>query len=137
MFLRRAAYAPEGDSMDTKGKEYALLQQPWLRWAIELQRIVQCGLAYVKEEYDRERYEQIRFFWCGKRTKPGRCPADGQTYWSRRLDRKWPVCYHKNGGAPGETRADVKEKEWGKFVMPDPGIAAPNQGFPSRSNASE
>ncbi len=32
----------------------------WLQWAIELQSIAQCGLAYAPEIYDRERYERLR-----------------------------------------------------------------------------
>ena len=36
------------------------LQEPWLGWAVELQSIAQCGLAYVKDVYDRERYERLR-----------------------------------------------------------------------------
>ncbi len=35
-------------------------QQRWLRWAIELQSIAQCGLAYNPDIYDRERYERLR-----------------------------------------------------------------------------
>ena len=37
-----------------------LLKEPWLKWAIEIQSIAQNGLAYVRDEYDRERYEQLR-----------------------------------------------------------------------------
>lgn len=37
-----------------------LLQEPWLRWAIEIQSLVQCGLTYTKDPYDAERYEQLR-----------------------------------------------------------------------------
>lgn len=33
---------------------------PWLNWAQRLQAIAQTGLFYVQNEYDRERYEQIR-----------------------------------------------------------------------------
>ncbi len=32
----------------------------WLQWAIELQSIAQCGLAYNPEVYDKERYERLR-----------------------------------------------------------------------------
>ncbi len=37
-----------------------LLRQPWLDWAIELQSMAQCGLSYVKDPYDKERYERLR-----------------------------------------------------------------------------
>lgn len=37
-----------------------LLKEPWLKWAMELQSIAQCGLAYAKDVYDIERYEQLR-----------------------------------------------------------------------------
>lgn len=36
------------------------LKEPWLKWAIEIQNIAQCGLAYTKDMYDKERYEQLR-----------------------------------------------------------------------------
>ncbi len=32
----------------------------WLRWAERLQAIAQTGLAYAKDPYDRERYEELR-----------------------------------------------------------------------------
>lgn len=35
-------------------------REPWLRWAIELQSIAQNGLAYSKDRFDIERFEQIR-----------------------------------------------------------------------------
>lgn len=34
--------------------------EKWLQWAVELQSIAQAGLFYAKDEFDRERYEQIR-----------------------------------------------------------------------------
>ena len=37
-----------------------LLQEPWLRWAIEIQSLAQCGLTYTKDPYDAERYKQLR-----------------------------------------------------------------------------
>lgn len=37
-----------------------LLKEPWLKWSIEIQSIAQNGLAYVRDEYDRERYERLR-----------------------------------------------------------------------------
>ena len=36
------------------------LKEPWLKWAIEIQSIAQCGLTYTKDVYDKERYEQLR-----------------------------------------------------------------------------
>lgn len=36
------------------------LREPWLKWAIEIQSIAQCGLTYAKDVYDKERYEQLR-----------------------------------------------------------------------------
>lgn len=36
------------------------LKEPWLKWAIEIQSIAQCGLTYAKDVYDIERYEQLR-----------------------------------------------------------------------------
>ena len=36
------------------------LKEPWLKWAIEIQSIAQSGLTYTKDEYDKERYEQLR-----------------------------------------------------------------------------
>lgn len=32
----------------------------WLEWVIRVQAIAQSGLTYVKDPYDRDRYEQIR-----------------------------------------------------------------------------
>lgn len=37
-----------------------LLNEPWLRWAIDIQSIAQNGLTYAKDVYDTERYEQLR-----------------------------------------------------------------------------
>lgn len=34
--------------------------EKWLQWAVELQSIAQAGLVYGKDEFDIERYEQIR-----------------------------------------------------------------------------
>ena len=36
------------------------LKEPWLKWAIEIQSIAQCGLTYTKDVYDQERYEKLR-----------------------------------------------------------------------------
>ena len=36
------------------------LTSPWLNWAIELQSIAQCGLAYTPNIYDKERFERLR-----------------------------------------------------------------------------
>lgn len=32
----------------------------WLEWAVELQSLAQAGLAYVRDDFDRERYTRIR-----------------------------------------------------------------------------
>lgn len=37
-----------------------LFDQPWMSWAVEIQGIAQCGLAYVKDPFDRERYQRLR-----------------------------------------------------------------------------
>lgn len=34
--------------------------EKWLKWAMELQSMAQNGLAYVNNEYDKERYERLR-----------------------------------------------------------------------------
>ena len=34
--------------------------EKWLEWAVELQSLAQTGLAYVKDNYDKERFERIR-----------------------------------------------------------------------------
>ena len=34
--------------------------EKWLKWAIELQSMAQNGLAYVNNEFDKERYERLR-----------------------------------------------------------------------------
>lgn len=36
------------------------MTEPWLKWAIEIQSIAQCGLAYTKDIYDMERFERLR-----------------------------------------------------------------------------
>ncbi|MDO4289031.1 MAG: NUDIX hydrolase [Eubacterium sp.] len=36
------------------------MEEKWLSWAKQLQAIAQAGLAYSKDKYDRERFEQIR-----------------------------------------------------------------------------
>ncbi|KEO84220.1 NUDIX hydrolase [Tumebacillus flagellatus] len=36
----------------------------WLEWAQQLQAIAQTGLTYVKDVYDRERYEELRKLSC-------------------------------------------------------------------------
>ena len=35
-------------------------KNPWLKWAVDIQSIAQNGLAYVRDVYDKERYEQLR-----------------------------------------------------------------------------
>lgn len=37
-----------------------MLMEPWLKWAVELQSIGQCGLSYAKDVYDVERYQRLR-----------------------------------------------------------------------------
>lgn len=37
-----------------------LLDEPWLKWAIDIQSIAQNGLTYAKDVYDVERYERLR-----------------------------------------------------------------------------
>ncbi|SKA33526.1 NUDIX hydrolase [Consotaella salsifontis] len=36
------------------------VEPDWLKWTRELQAIAQSGLAYVKDPYDKERYEMLR-----------------------------------------------------------------------------
>jgi len=38
----------------------AVLHEPWLKWAIEIQALAQNGLTYCKDIYDQERYERLR-----------------------------------------------------------------------------
>ena len=35
-------------------------QQRWLQWAVELQALAQAGLAYTKDDFDRERFLRVR-----------------------------------------------------------------------------
>lgn len=35
-------------------------EMKWLDWAKEIQAIAQAGLAYTKDDFDRERFEQLR-----------------------------------------------------------------------------
>ena len=37
-----------------------MTEPEWLTWTRELQAIAQCGLAFTKDPYDRERYELLR-----------------------------------------------------------------------------
>jgi hypothetical protein len=32
----------------------------WLLWAREMQALAQIGLAFTRDQYDRERYQQLR-----------------------------------------------------------------------------
>lgn len=41
------------------GKEL-FIKEPWLTWAVEIQSIAQCGLAYTDNVYEMERYERLR-----------------------------------------------------------------------------
>ena len=36
------------------------MQDQWVRWAVEIQSLAQVGLAYGRDEYDRERYARLR-----------------------------------------------------------------------------
>lgn len=36
------------------------IKEPWLTWAVEIQSIAQCGLAYTDNVYEIERYERLR-----------------------------------------------------------------------------
>jgi ADP-ribose pyrophosphatase YjhB (NUDIX family) len=36
------------------------MNEKWLKWAIELQSIAQAGLTFGENQYDRDRYQQIR-----------------------------------------------------------------------------
>jgi len=48
----------------SNSKDNVFLKEPWLKWAIEIQSIAQCGLTYTKDVYDKERYEQLRNIAC-------------------------------------------------------------------------
>jgi ADP-ribose pyrophosphatase YjhB (NUDIX family) len=37
-----------------------MTENPWLHWAQQIQAIAQSGLHYTENEFDRERYEQLR-----------------------------------------------------------------------------
>ncbi len=39
-------------------------EMKWLDWAKEIQAIAQAGLAYTKDDFDRERFEQLRELSC-------------------------------------------------------------------------
>ncbi len=41
-------------------KDTTFLNEPWLKWAIDIQSIAQAGLEYTKDIYDKERYEMLR-----------------------------------------------------------------------------
>ena len=41
-------------------KNNTFLNEPWLKWAIDIQRIAQAGIEYTKDIYDKERYEMLR-----------------------------------------------------------------------------
>ena len=40
--------------------ENTRITSPWLEWAMEIQSIAQCGLAYSENIYDIERFERLR-----------------------------------------------------------------------------
>lgn len=52
------------------------INSPWLEWAIKLQAIAQCGLAYGKDIYDIERFEQIRDIACEMLSYKTQIPND-------------------------------------------------------------
>lgn len=37
-----------------------MLTEPWLKWAMEIQSLAQCGLTYCKDVFDIERYHRLR-----------------------------------------------------------------------------
>lgn len=41
-------------------KDTTFLNEPWLKWAIDIQSIAQAGIEYTKDIYDKERYEMLR-----------------------------------------------------------------------------
>lgn len=41
-------------------RDDVFLNEPWLKWAIEIQSIAQNGLTYCKDIFDKERYERLR-----------------------------------------------------------------------------
>lgn len=41
-------------------KDERFINEPWLKWAIEIQAIAQNGLAYSTNQFDNERYNQLR-----------------------------------------------------------------------------
>lgn len=53
-----------------------LLKEPWLKWAIEVQSIAQCGLTYAKDIYDIERYERLREIACEMLSEKTDIPVD-------------------------------------------------------------
>lgn len=58
----RECYAAMGRDAKVKMLDEAIAARcrPWLDWAVEMQAIAQNGLAYGKDIYDIERYEQLR-----------------------------------------------------------------------------
>ena len=54
--------------LSKSGKGVKRLVKPrvmtWLRWAQQIQAIAQNGLAYAKDPFDQERYEQLRKLAC-------------------------------------------------------------------------
>jgi ADP-ribose pyrophosphatase YjhB (NUDIX family) len=50
----------------------------WLAWARRLQAIAQCGLAYCKDQFDIERYHQIREIAAEMMTTGTQLPADAR-----------------------------------------------------------
>ncbi len=50
------------DTPNLKGNQEAgdVVPPQWVDWAKELQFLAQCGLAYTKDPFDKERFERIR-----------------------------------------------------------------------------
>lgn len=40
--------------------EDVFLNEPWLKWTIQVQSIAQAGLAYSESNYDLDRYRELR-----------------------------------------------------------------------------
>lgn len=53
--IRLIYYWQQLESVLDRGKHY----EPWLDWTKKLQAIAQIGLEYTKDDYDRERFDQI------------------------------------------------------------------------------
>lgn len=54
-------------------------QDKWLEWAIRLQALAQAGLAYSRDAYDRERFEEIRQIAAEMLVEPSGMPLERVT----------------------------------------------------------